>query len=511
MSGTAGFQKRLDRAGVGINSIIAIVVLFGYMTVDQIWSPKEVTVAIGLVIVLSPIIGFTMRLLHDHFNKVLYKLLDDGFKTTPTDEELKTARLSLLLTPWLAVAGAFVTWTLFVTPVFYLIFKMLGEPSQSLLQMALSIFCALPLILISVLIAFEEAVRPYVRLLFPNGGVESVRSRFLPTVRRRLFFALFMIGPYSIGLFALLVVKSLEATITDREVLARAAGLDLFLLCISLAIYIVSANYVRKSVDQPLKELKNAVESVHRGDLTVRLPVQSFDDWGVMADRFNEMAIGLQEKERLSKENEELLKQINERAKALETLLKLYEEASQQARTDALSGLYNRRAFEEHMVQHFLEFKRYNAPFGIVIFDIDHFKKFNDTYGHAIGDNVISAVARALKLTLRLSDIPARWGGEEFIACLPHMDLEGSCVVAQRVRIAVAALELEDAVAGKLPQVTVSLGVAIAQPGDQTIDAIIERADKGLYTAKESGRNRVCCLEPQFEIAMANAERALNG
>lgn len=162
--------------------------------------------------------------------------------------------------------------------------------------------------------------------------------------------------------------------------------------------------------------------------------------------------------------------------------------------TDALTGLPNRRRFDEALSAEWLRARRSGTPLGLVMIDIDHFKRYNDFYGHQGGDECLQAVAQALTTGLRGgSDLVARYGGEEFVLLLPGVDADGALVVAERVRLAVFAMDKQHQ-QSPLRQVTVSLGVATTVPSDEGLaQALIEQADKALYEAKRLGRNRVAC------------------
>lgn len=153
------------------------------------------------------------------------------------------------------------------------------------------------------------------------------------------------------------------------------------------------------------------------------------------------------------------------------------------ALTDSLTGLANRRGGEDAAQREVSRTRRANRPLSFLLADIDHFKKVNDTHGHAEGDRVIRDVAATLAYCLRASDVAARWGGEEFLAVLPDADLGRAQQVAERVRAAVAGI------AGQ-PTVTVSIGCAQLGPTER-VEAAIGRADASLYEAKAAGRNQV--------------------
>ncbi|MEX2642231.1 MAG: PAS-domain containing protein, partial [Acetobacterales bacterium] len=160
-----------------------------------------------------------------------------------------------------------------------------------------------------------------------------------------------------------------------------------------------------------------------------------------------------------------------------------------QACTDPLTGVYNRRHFLEMAERELQRAGRFGHPVSAMMIDIDRFKPINDTYGHAIGDEVLQRLADCCRTALREIDIFGRIGGEEFSAVLPETPRNGAVVVAERVRAAVAALRVS--VPGNPPiGFTVSIGVADWQPEDSSIEATLARADNALYAAKHAGRNR---------------------
>jgi diguanylate cyclase (GGDEF)-like protein len=162
---------------------------------------------------------------------------------------------------------------------------------------------------------------------------------------------------------------------------------------------------------------------------------------------------------------------------------------------DGLTGIHNRRYFDEQLEKEIARNQRDELPLSVIMMDIDHFKEFNDNYGHGAGDKCLQKVARALTDSLsRPSDALCRYGGEEFVALLPGSDADGTRVVAERLREAVEALAITHDYSGVSPVVTLSLGVATADPaGQQKADGddLLKRADEALYTAKNAGRNRV--------------------
>ena len=171
-------------------------------------------------------------------------------------------------------------------------------------------------------------------------------------------------------------------------------------------------------------------------------------------------------------------------------------ELEQQALTDPMTKLYNRRYLAE-VTAHLLGLMRRNrSQITVVMLDIDKFKNINDTYGHQVGDDVIIKLAQTLKKFTRVSDVTCRLGGEEFLILLPETELEGGCSMAETLRREVEKLSitLDD---GTELRFTISLGVAEVNRDDRNFDAAMTRADTALYEAKESGRNRVCRATPE--------------
>lgn len=156
------------------------------------------------------------------------------------------------------------------------------------------------------------------------------------------------------------------------------------------------------------------------------------------------------------------------------------------SRHDALTGLHNRLAGNERLRSEYERMKRTKGNYSVLMLDIDHFKNINDCHGHAIGDSVLEIVADAMSENLREYDFIARWGGEEFLVLLPATEYEQACAVAEKLRAAVASRK--HPVAGG---VTVSVGVDVASPDDPNEDYVVMEADKGLYTAKNNGRNTI--------------------
>jgi diguanylate cyclase (GGDEF)-like protein len=217
------------------------------------------------------------------------------------------------------------------------------------------------------------------------------------------------------------------------------------------------------------------------------------------------LTLASRERLRFRKDVREMLGVIaNQVATSLQNAM-MYKKMETMATTDGLTGLTNHRTFQERFAQLLERSARHNHRAAMLLLDIDHFKKVNDTYGHPIGDEVLRQVAQVLAKAVRVIDIPARYGGEEFAIVLESTDLDGALALAERIREDVGRLEVPTD-KGVLV-VTTSIGVA-AFPDDATEQpALIERADMALYHAKQGGRNRVVSYR-EFSAERSGKARA---
>lgn len=178
------------------------------------------------------------------------------------------------------------------------------------------------------------------------------------------------------------------------------------------------------------------------------------------------------------------------------TIADLFQAVRDQAVTDALTGLYNRRYFEESLEKEVQRAKRQQQPFSIIGIDLDFLKKINDTYGHFYGDLAIKTIADVLKANARSVDVPARIGGEEFDVLLPGIASDGAMVAAERIRSAIEKTEIET-----IGHITGSLGVATYFEHTENVDELLELTDQAMYTSKRNGRNRVTLAKPVSETS----------
>lgn len=327
----------------------------------------------------------------------------------------------------------------------------------------------------------------------------------------------------------LAVVASLSALILEIMTLAKppqlpaelasVASLQTLhgqLLSLREFLYAASAGDLSRSVDfkgfiggalktlqANLKHMTWQTKMVASGDFSQRVEFM-----GEFAQSFNAMVLQLDQTLRaleskdaaLSRANGELLKEITIR-KQTEAALRESEEAFRLlAITDALTGLYNRRHFNQLALAEISRVIRHARPLAVLMLDIDFFKRVNDTYGHTSGDTVLKMVAGIAKATFRASDILARYGGEEFIVMLPETSLAGAVAVAERLRRQIAETPAQTE-RGEVV-VTVSLGVSDSlgetqgKANESILAEFIDRADQALYAAKKGGRNRVTVYEP---------------
>jgi diguanylate cyclase (GGDEF)-like protein len=230
-----------------------------------------------------------------------------------------------------------------------------------------------------------------------------------------------------------------------------SAGLAIawiIIICSFAAVQVTLRKVVR-----PIEDLSLAADSIASGNLGARAPVAGDFEVARLAAAVNHMA----------------------------------DELKAHARTDELTSLPNFRAFRERIDLEIERAERYPERFGILILDLDRFKKYNDTYGHLAGNDALQRVARAIREAVRVVDFPARYGGEEFAVILPQLDAPALATIAERIRATIEAMPVPSEGA----QVTVSIGAAVYPDDGTAPDVLFRAADERLYAAKEGGRNRV--------------------
>ena len=224
-----------------------------------------------------------------------------------------------------------------------------------------------------------------------------------------------------------------------------------------------------RGLSRSLSGLTRAVKRMHKGELRQEVPVQGKDEVAALAAAFNEMSAQL--------------------AQSHATILDQSEQLRELSIRDALTQLYNRRHFDEQANTLFNQAVRHKRPLALVICDIDHFKKINDSYSHATGDAVLRHVGNILRKHMRLSDLVARYGGEEFVMAFPETAGPQAAALCDKLRALIEAFPWHE-VHPDL-RVTMSMGV-YADIAAGSAETMLQKADALLYRAKESGRNRVC-------------------
>ena len=242
------------------------------------------------------------------------------------------------------------------------------------------------------------------------------------------------------------------------------------------------------------------------GDFSKRIQGYSNDEIGMLGTTLNDMA------EKLIMANKELDKKVKEKTLDLklanEQLLKLNQEITEQSKTDPLTRIKNRKAMNDYLDSETKRANRDKLPLSVLLIDVDHFKRFNDSMGHQKGDDCLIKVAQSLDACAkRDSDMVARYGGEEFCIILPNTDQEAALAISKQILLEMEVLNLPHPASDTSNHVTVSIGVATGQymKGNPLVgESLIEQADQALYKAKESGRNQaIHCnqLRPKVDNA----------
>jgi len=264
-------------------------------------------------------------------------------------------------------------------------------------------------------------------------------------MRRRLRLrtrVLLLTGAFAVALFAV------TWALSDRALIPATLAVAWIIVMVSFAAVQVT---LRKVV-RPLEDLSRAADRIAAGDLAARAPVAGDHEIASLGVALNRMA----------------------------------DELRAHARTDELTALPNFRAFRERIDGEIERAARYGERFGVLVLDLDRFKKYNDTHGHLAGNDALQRVAAVMREAVRAVDFAARYGGEEFAVVVPQIDIPALAAVAERVRAGVEATT----------PVTVSIGAALYPDDGTNADALFAVADERLYAAKKAGRNRVVTPRP---------------
>ncbi|MCY6370183.1 diguanylate cyclase [Clostridium ganghwense] len=260
-----------------------------------------------------------------------------------------------------------------------------------------------------------------------------------------------------------------------------------FIFSLSALIALIYSRIILK----PIKQLITATEKVIGGEFDIRIKSNRNDEIGELTKIFNDMIYRIKNymeelnisNSRLEEINTTLEKKVKERTRQLELL----------SNQDSLTGLFNRRKLDEYLEQVWPKSLEYKEPLALLLIDIDHFKGYNDTYGHPAGDDCLKTVARTIKEMLRKEiDFVARYGGEEFLAVLKNTDQDTALFLAEQVRKGIENLKIPNSSSNISNYVTVSIGVCILNRfSNNDLKTFIELTDEALYKAKTEGRNQV--------------------
>jgi diguanylate cyclase (GGDEF)-like protein len=267
------------------------------------------------------------------------------------------------------------------------------------------------------------------------------------------------------------VVAEAPASLAFRQVTQLRNTMLLLVVALLIGVGLI-AYFLGLFIVRPLQRLATGAAKVAAGNLDVDLPVLSGGEVGYLTQVFNNMVVRL-------REGREALDAANE------TLRRKNEELERLSVTDGLTGLFNRRRLMEAVADEARRSQRLKHTFALLMVDVDHFKKYNDSFGHLAGDGVLSRVAALLREATREVDHVARYGGEEFLVMLPETGMPEALEIAERIRARIA----DEVLPGR--RTTVSIGVAEFPLHGDSPEQVIAAADEALYEAKREGRNKV--------------------
>jgi diguanylate cyclase len=286
------------------------------------------------------------------------------------------------------------------------------------------------------------------------------------------------------------LIKKIDTIKSSNTPFTQTINDHLYDLCVAQrpggAINQLNAN-VKTVIDNLLHQIKNENSASQTFSDSLKSLSKEVANIQQLSDIESLITRLLSENHKRNDEANQFKQQISAMSDEVIKLDQRLKKVAQDANTDALTGIYNRRGFNQKLMYYI---EKLPCQFSLVMIDIDHFKRLNDTYGHLTGDKVLKFVASLIGKNIKGSDYLARFGGEEFVVILPKTNLQNALCVANNIRCYLASQKLYDSTENKqLGRLTLSMGVASYLKGDTT-EKIIDRADKCLYEAKESGRNK---------------------
>lgn len=275
----------------------------------------------------------------------------------------------------------------------------------------------------------------------------------------------------------------LQSIYTTRKILNRSLkSMSNRFVLITIAVLIITIIgtllLFKQKIFQPIQTLIDFTKLISNGKTDARIKVRGKSELNDLATAFNQMADDLQR----TTVSRDLLEEKNTQLALLSNI-------------DGLTGLFNRRYFDQYLIKEWKRLERIKLPLSLIMCDIDHFKLYNDTYGHQAGDECIRQVAKAIRRhTLRSSDIPARYGGEEFAVILPQTDSQTAYNIADCIRKTIRDKHIEHSLSSTSSTLSASFGVATLIP-DNSLDpqSLVSLADEALYKSKDNGRDQVIC------------------
>ncbi len=294
---------------------------------------------------------------------------------------------------------------------------------------------------------------------------------------------------------------------TYRGVFGHLAAMVAVIAAITL-VTLYLFDRLLHSIVGPLLRLTATIGRVSKeGDYKLRAHKEGRDEIGTLVDGFNDMLAGIEARDaELERHRTHLQEEVSARTAELQQAKEhleaslaekevLVRKLDELASHDGLTGLYNHRTFHKLLEDELARTKRYDLPLSLIMFDIDHFKKVNDTWGHQAGDDLLVALSAYVSANIRDTDSLARWGGEEFMLVTPGTGVEAAARLAEKLRASI-----ERGNFGDIGRVTCSFGVTQSRAGD-TVEDFTGRADTAMYAAKQGGRNRVRSYEPAMRVS----------
>lgn len=266
----------------------------------------------------------------------------------------------------------------------------------------------------------------------------------------------------------------------------------------SLLLILALPKLLSYSIAKPLENLLAGIHQIEKGNLDTTIPFTNEDEFGLLTLHFNKMTSRLNDlvtglEKRVAERTQELSEANESLRHRLEEINLLQAELKEQSIRDPLTNAFNRRYMMEILEKELARAKRESKPFSLIMLDVDHFKEFNDEFGHQAGDLILNQLVELIQVHIRKEDTVCRFGGEEFVILLPKAQPEDAQRVAEDLRAACEGLELK--YKGQLLNITISLGVVGGQWGNTTVGEILKVVDESLYQAKNAGRNCVYLTE----------------